>query len=524
VVNEGTLYVSDGSIFSVRSDLTNSNDGTVHNNGTLVIQGDFVNSNEYNGDGALQMDDHSTYTSLEMAGDTIATLILSESEYTYLSQDLFISDSIIFSGGHFLLNGFTLTLPDTIGFRGYSSSSHIATNSGKIVLSGFDNVDGVTLPLSYNTDVGYNPLTFSNSGAMDNFSIEMTDSATEDGTRSGVVNTSSDMVDAMWIIGDELDAAYSVDLTLNWTADEERSSFDNTNAGLAVYENGAWSLNSSNLGDLSSRTVSKTGITDIDDLALAIADGESDFISSGLLFSLKIFLEGPYNSTNDNMDNGLNGIIPNTATSAYASAHNYSGSESFASVPSSAVDWVLVELRDASTAAGATSSTVVDTVAGLLLQDGSIVASDGISNLSFEGLSLANNPFVVIYHRNHLAVMSASAISESNGVFTYDFTTTASQAYGDGLVELESGVYGMLGGDVNQDGSIIYNGGSSDRVEILNLVGTSTTSSPSDGYLSGDINMDASAIYNGANSDRVLILNQVGTSTTSSPVTGNVPN
>jgi hypothetical protein len=120
--------------------------------------------------------------------------------------------------------------------------------------------------------------------------------------------------------------------------------------------------------------------------------------------------------------------------------------------------------------------------------------------------------------------MSASAISESNGVFTYDFTTTASQAYGDGLVELESGVYGMLGGDVNQDGSIIYNGGSSDRVEILNLVGTSTTSSPSDGYLSGDINMDASAIYNGANSDRVLILNQVGTSTTSSPVTGNVPN
>jgi hypothetical protein len=37
---------------------------------------------------------------------------------------------------------------------------------------------------------------------------------------------------------------------------------------------------------------------------------------------------------------------------------------------------------------------------------------------------------------------------------TYDFTTAANKAYGDNMVELESGVYGFYSGDLNQDESV----------------------------------------------------------------------
>ena len=78
--------------------------------------------------------------------------------------------------------------------------------------------------------------------------------------------------------------------------------------------------------------------------------------------------------------------------------------------------------------------------------------------------------------------MSAYPVTESGGVYTYDFTTGANQAYGGllGHKKIGAGVWGMIGGDGNADKQIA----NSDKNDVWAVqAGTS-------GYLSGDFTMD----------------------------------
>ena len=174
-------------------------------------------------------------------------------------------------------------------------------------------------------------------------------------------------------------------------------------------------------------------------------------ISSGLNVSLKVMLEGPFSGTS--MGTAINAILP-LSQPYNAAPWNYNGTESVAAMPANVVDWVLVEMRDANSAANATSATRIAQMAALLLTNGNIVATDGISPLLLTN-SVSNGLFVVIHHRNHLAILSANAVTISGENYTYDFTTSLGQAYGaNPQKELTDGYYGMWGGNANGNGTI----------------------------------------------------------------------
>ena len=71
---------------------------------------------------------------------------------------------------------------------------------------------------------------------------------------------------------------------------------------------------------------------------------------------------------------------------------------------------------------------------------------------------LGNSYYISINHRNSIETWSAAPVALSSNTISYDFTTSASQAYGDGtnspLKNVENGVYVIYGGDVNQDGTV----------------------------------------------------------------------
>jgi len=114
----------------------------------------------------------------------------------------------------------------------------------------------------------------------------------------------------------------------------------------------------------------------------------------------------------------------------------------------------LVELRDAADAASATSGTVIAQQAAFLNDDGTIVGTDGTVLPNFD-VSVSDQLFVVIWHRNHLGIMSANSLSEAGGIYTYDFTTSAAQAYGtNSQKDIGSGVFGMISADSNGDGDV----------------------------------------------------------------------
>jgi hypothetical protein len=206
--------------------------------------------------------------------------------------------------------------------------------------------------------------------------------------------------------------------------------------------------------------------------------------------SLKAYMEGPFNGTN--MNNTLNGILPlshpfNPALPYFgnpAPKWYYTGSASVGAIPNvNVVDWVLVELRDAVSAASATSATSIAKIPAFILNNGSIVALDGSSNLQFSNV-IANNLYVIIHSRNHQSIMNANIIPFAAGVYTCDFTTGAAQVYGGtgGHKELSPGKWGMRSGDGNADGLT--------NITDKNVVWKITGQLGKTGYLPSDFSFD----------------------------------
>jgi hypothetical protein len=124
----------------------------------------------------------------------------------------------------------------------------------------------------------------------------------------------------------------------------------------------------------------------------------------------------------------------------------YAGSGSMASVlanqgvsvNTNEMDTIRVELRDA-----ATGTNVVASAKGVILTDGTI-------SLSLPASVVGNDYYIVVNHRNTVQTWSADLVTMA-ATTSYDFTTAASQAFGDNMIEIETGIFAMYTGDINQD-------------------------------------------------------------------------
>jgi hypothetical protein len=216
-----------------------------------------------------------------------------------------------------------------------------------------------------------------------------------------------------------------------------------------------------------------------------------------LILDLTAFMEGSF--VGPEMSTLLNpGFIPLNQPYT-ASPWIYTGSNYVSGIPNpNIVDWLLVEIRDAATAAGATASSRAGRQAAWLLNDGSIVSLDGSSNLRFYH-SLQHQLFVVLKHRNHLGILSANPLIASEGVYPYDFSSADSQVYGgtSAVKEISPGIWGMIAGDANADGLIEID----DKNSFWSVqAGTS-------GYLQSDFNLNGNVNHSDKNELWLINLN-----------------
>lgn len=207
---------------------------------------------------------------------------------------------------------------------------------------------------------------------------------------------------------------------------------------------------------------------------------------------LKAYLEGPFDTLSLDMKTDLNSNIPNDQPFGPNLPYfgnpmpdwYYNGTENVIAIPNpDIVDWVMVELRDATSVAAALPDTEVARQAAFITRTGQIVDLDGSGSLSFP-IKPVNNLYAVIWSRNHLGVISANSLSETNGLYTYDFSSGSGQAYGaDSQKELTtgSGIWGLISGDGNGDGII----SDSDKTGIWNM------QTGNYGYHESDYNMSS---------------------------------
>jgi hypothetical protein len=86
-----------------------------------------------------------------------------------------------------------------------------------------------------------------------------------------------------------------------------------------------------------------------------------------------------------------------------------------------------------------------------------------------------------VKHRNSVETTSNAVVDFSGNTIAYNFTTSASQAYGDNQKDLGEGVFGLFIGDANQDGLI-------DGDDLVFMDPDITVGNV--GYLSSDLNGD----------------------------------
>ena len=177
------------------------------------------------------------------------------------------------------------------------------------------------------------------------------------------------------------------------------------------------------------------------------------------------------------------------------------------------VDWVFIEIRDASD-----NAEIIATCSGLLERDGDVVTPEGDSVMFFPTLG-EGNYFISIRHRNHLGMITefVEYLSTADPV-AVDFGDKYYSILGD----LEASNFNEQGrralwvGDVDGDGRVIFQGPNNDIFQIFSHILSHSDNEEhlanyiSEGYLKEDLNMDGKAIFQGPNNDRtVMIYNTV---------------
>jgi len=232
--------------------------------------------------------------------------------------------------------------------------------------------------------------------------------------------------------------------------------------------------------------------------------------SPSVTLAADAFLDGPYDTDTGLMSNELRtaGQIP--LSEPYSALYGGTGGETVIPAVLSVaganaiVDWVRLELRT-----GTASNTTVAVRHALIQRDGDIVDTDGISPVVFD--VPPGSYRVVLRHRNHLGVMTASPVTLSSTPSSIDFTNPVTATHGTNAQRNISGTMVLWPGDANFDGTAIYTGTGNDRDLILTAIGgTTPTNTVTNTYSPFDINMDGTIRYTGTNNDRDIILQTIG--------------
>lgn len=161
------------------------------------------------------------------------------------------------------------------------------------------------------------------------------------------------------------------------------------------------------------------------------------------------------------------------------------------------VDWVLVELRNAST-----PTSIVATRAALLQRDGDVVAEDGISPIAL--LAPAGSYYVAVRHRNHLGVMTAAPVALNGAAYPIDLTDGSVAVFGTNAQKVVGSKRLLWAGNALRDVTLKYVGATNNNDPVLVRIGGSAPTNSVGGYHAEDLNMDGQVKYVGAGNDRDL--------------------
>ncbi len=174
------------------------------------------------------------------------------------------------------------------------------------------------------------------------------------------------------------------------------------------------------------------------------------------------------------------------------------------------VDWMLLELRDVDDPVKRVAAK-----ATLLQRDGDVInAETGSTNIVFRGVP-PGNYYVVLRHRNHIGVMTATRLSLTETATVIDFTQPSYAVYGNNQRYLAGDKAFLWAGDANNSNSVVGSGPGSDANIMLGSLLISpdntlvTTHFKMAGYYATDLNLDGLTVFSGPGNDLNLLFGNI---------------
>ena len=528
--NDGAMIkVQAGATLYVEGGIQNTATGTIDNDGTIEVKGNFLNQGTWEASQANTLKFSGNTNSDVTPGSAVFHNVIIQKDATFnvnLLGNMTVNNNLDFNSvgsSKIILGAFDLTIGGSGTTTGQDSDEYAVTGGVGKMKKAYTAPGSFLFPVGFDGST-YNPATLNvTAGPNDTYSVRALAAPTDGNGLTGTPLT-TDVVNAVWDIRETTGGGNTFDVTLGWAETDELPGFDD-NLNAVSYNDGTngWSGLHTDLGPEAGNTRTKTGFTGGGAYAVGDKPLANDIVITG-----KVMLQGPYVAPlmGDQLRTGNHLPITDpykVAPISYVHV-GYGGTDSVANYavfdqPVNAddiVDWLVIEIRDATTPA-----TRVATRTALIQRDGNMVDIDGFSPVKFKGLG-DGTYHVALKHRNHLPVRTNTAVALSATPTDLNFTTGGFNepggiAFDNGslvnepMVNLGGGVWGLIGGDVNNSNSVNY--GMGDRLAILNKVGSSTPSTIVNGYWREDATMNGQVAY--GTGDRLFVLNVVGSSTPS---------
>lgn len=300
LTNNGTFEGSDGKItFNGTGTISGSftfNDVAISGgvdfgasstvNGELTINsGGFVNTNapQYGPASTLNYNTGGDYGQGTEWPNTNSPNSVTFGSNVRLQSARTFNGTLAFSGsGSLELQNAGLTLGAGANITGFGPSNYIITSSTHSLTRQGISSTPVIFPVG---NASYNPVTITNAGTTDDFSVRVINNVNEEGT-SGTAQTNN-AVNRTWIVEESVVGGSDVTLQVQWNATDELTGFNRSSSFLSHYESGSWNPGVTQAASGSNPyAISQTGITSFS--PFGVGSGTSVLPVTWLNFNAKI--------------------------------------------------------------------------------------------------------------------------------------------------------------------------------------------------------------------------------------------
>lgn len=517
-----TLLYNDGAIIKVQPGATlyveggihNTASGTIDNDGTIEVQGNFLNQGTWENSQPNTLRFSGTGLSQVTPGSAIFddVDITKNGNQVELLDNMTIAGDLTFnagaSGSRIRLGNNNLILTAASTISGYDNNEYVETNGTGVIQKTVTANGAFLFPVG--DAINYSPLNAAYTGTA--YSSANLRVRTVNAAHPNKPADATDFIGRYWRVESTGITNYSNTMTGTYAAADLTGSAAMVKG--AVYDyNGApadWyyfdAANSGNTvtGSTTDATVDFTG---------------TNFFGKAML---KVFLAGALPGTGiPPMSTTLstNGAIP--MASPYSASPWNAPAVNASSIPANTTDWILVEARDP-------SINIISQTSAFLLSDGTIVNVDGSSPLRMK--DAAPNAIISIRHRNHLGIRTST---EQNllSPSLHDFSTGTDKAYTNNSVppiptndnmRLIGSTYALWAGNAgianaNAQTRINFAGPQNDNAALLSALGgnsAGTLGVPANNlYHQADLNLNGNVRYAGPQNDNAVLIQNLGGNT-----------